>query len=134
MNKEDKIKAIETIIIRDGLDSPNRSQILTMKRRYLMSMLRSFGIPFHKIGEMFNRDHATAIHNIRQHHNSIDAKDKYYLTIIKECVDELESPPEAKYQRSLRNDILRCTSYNQIKSIKRRVLRGEYEELNVDEA
>lgn len=134
MNKQDKIKAIEAIIIRDGLDSPNRSQVLTMKRRYLMSTLRSLSLPFHVIGEMFNRDHATAIHNIKQHENSVQSKDKYYLTIIKECIDELESPPEDKYQRSLRNDILKCTSYNQLKSIKRRVLRGEYVELESIEA
>ncbi len=129
MNKKEKIKAIEAIIERDGLHTPNRKQVNNMRRRYLMTELKSMHMPLERIGDMFNRTHATVIHNIKQHHWSIESGDLYYITVIKDDMEELNGSINVKYRRILKNDILRCKSYNQLKSIKRRVLRGEYEEL-----
>ena len=129
MNKQDKIKAIKHIIQRDGLDTNSRYQVLIMRRRYLMAELRVLRMPFKAIGEMFNRDHATAMHNIKQHHWAIESGDTYYMTVIQDDIEELQGNAHVKNMRFLREDILKCKSYNQLKSIKRRVLRGEYEEL-----
>lgn len=129
MNKEDKIKVIKEIIQRDGLNTKCRKQVNSMRRRYLMATLRSLGMPYKVIGEMFNRDHPTAIHNIKQHNWSIEMGDIYYATVIQNDIDELHGTLEIKYRRYLKDDILKCKSYNQLKSIKRRVLRNEYEEL-----
>ena len=129
MTKNEKIKAIKHIIQRDGLDVQSRHQVLTMRRRYLMTSLRALNMPFKVVGEMFNRDHATVIHNIKQHHWSIESGDLYYTTVIQDDIDELMGTADVKYCRYLRDDILKCKSYNQLKAIKRRVLRNEYEEL-----
>jgi hypothetical protein len=129
MNKNDKIKAIKHIIQRDALDVASRHQVLTMRRRYLMAELRGLNLPFHAIGEMFNRGHATVMHNIKLHNWSIDGGDTYYMTVIQDDIDELQGNAHVKKLRFLKDDILKCKSYNQLKSIKRRVLRGEYEEL-----
>jgi hypothetical protein len=134
MNKNDKIKAIKHIIQRDALDVASRHQVLTMRRRYLMAELRGLNLPFHAIGEMFNRGHATVMHNIKLHNWSIDGGDTYYMTVIQDDIDELQGNAHVKNMRFLKDDILKCKSYNQLKSIKRRVLRGEYEELLIDEA
>lgn len=129
MTKNDKIKAIKHIIQRDQLDVKSRHQVLTMRRRYLMAELRALNLPFHSIGELFNRGHATVMHNIKQHNWSVESGDLYYITVIQDDIDELQGSANVKKLRFLRDDILKCRSYNQLKSIKRRVLRNEYEEL-----
>jgi hypothetical protein len=129
MTKNDKIKAIKHIIQRDGLDVQSRHQVLTMRRRYLMAELRALNLPFHGIGEYFNRGHATVMHNINQHNWAIESGDLYYITVIQDDIDELNGNANVKKLRFLRDEILKCRSYNQLKAIKRRVLRNEYEEL-----
>jgi hypothetical protein len=129
MNKNDKIKAIKHIIQRDALDVQSRHQVLTMRRRYLMAELRALNLPFHGIGEYFNRGHATVMHNINQHNWAIESGDLYYITVIQDDIDELNGSANVKKLRFLRDEILKCRSYNQLKAIKRRVLRNEYEEL-----
>ena len=129
MTKNDKIKAIKHIIQRDQLDVTSRHQVLTMRRRYLMAELRALNLPFHGIGEYFNRGHATVMHNINQHNWAIESGDLYYITVIQDDIDELNGSANVKKLRFLRDEILKCKSYNQLKSIKRRVLRNEYEEL-----
>jgi len=134
MNKQEKINKIRAIIQRDALDTKCRKQVNNMRRRYLMASLRALGIPFKAVGEMFNRDHATVMHNIKQHHWSIESGDTYYTTVIQDDIDELHSTAQVKTIRFLRDDILKCRSYNQLKAIKRRVLRNEYEELLTTDA
>ena len=134
MTKNDKIKAIKHIIQRDGLDVQSRHQVLTMRRRYLMAELRALNLPFHGIGEYFNRGHATVMHNINQHNWAIESGDLYYITVIQDDIDELNGSANVKKLRFLRDEILKCKSYNQLKAIKRRVLRNEYEELLTIEA
>jgi hypothetical protein len=129
MTKIEKIKAIKHIIQRDGLDVQSRHQVLTMRRRYLMAELRALNLPFHGIGEYFNRGHATVMHNINQHNWAIESGDLYYITVIQDDIDELNGSANVKKLRFLRDEILKCRSYNQLKAIKRRVLRNEYEEL-----
>jgi hypothetical protein len=129
MTKNDKIKAIKHIIQRDGLDVQSRHQVLTMRRRYLMAELRALNLPFHGIGEYFNRGHATVMHNINQHNWAIESGDLYYITVIQDDIDELNGSANVKKLRFLRDEILKCRSYNQLKAIKRRVLRNEYDEL-----
>ena len=129
MNKQEKIKAIKHIIQRDELDSKSRYQVLTMRRRYLMAELRALNLPFQSIGEYFNRDHATVMHNIKQHNWAIESGDLYYMTVIQNDIEELQGTAHVKKMRFLRDEILKCRSYNQLKAIKRRVLRNEYEEL-----
>lgn len=129
MTKNEKINAIKHIIQRDGLDTKSRHQVNNMRRRYLMTSLRALNLPFKAIGDLFNRDHATVIHNIKQHHWSVESGDIYYTTVIQTDIDELHGDINVKKLRFLRDDILKCKSYNQLKSIKRRVLRNEYEEL-----
>jgi hypothetical protein len=134
MTKNDKIKAIKHIIQRDGLDVPSRHQVFTMRRRYLMAELRALNLPFHGIGEYFNRGHATVMHNINQHNWAIESGDLYYITVIQDDIDELNGSANVKKLRFLRDEILKCKSYNQLKAIKRRVLRNEYEELLTTDA
>lgn len=99
-----------------------------------MAELRVLRMPFKAIGELFNRDHATAMHNIKQHHWGIESGDTYYMTVIQDDIEELQGNAHLKNMRFLREDILKCKSYNQLKAIKRRVLRNEYEELLTIEA
>ena len=99
-----------------------------------MAELRALNLPFHGIGEYFNRGHATVMHNINQHNWAIESGDLYYITVIQDDIDELKGNAHVKKMRFLRDEILKCKSYNQLKAIKRRVLRNEYEELLIIEA
>lgn len=129
MTKNDKIKAIKEIIQRDGLGTKCRKQVNNMRRRYLMASLRALDMPYKVVGEMFNRDHATVIHNIRQHNWSIESGDSYYITVIQDDINELNGVADVKYRRYLKDDILKCKSYNELKAIKRRVMYNKYQEL-----
>ena len=122
MNQFDKIKEL---IKRDKLNSKNRMHEYVYKRAYLMNELRSSGMHLIEIGKMFNRDHATVIHNLRTHEWMTSTNDKLYA----ECVDEyrfLLDQVDRESARDLVTDILKCKSYVTLKIIKSRIKRGVY--------
>lgn len=124
MNQFDKIKEL---IKRDKLNSKNRVHENVYKRAYLMHQLRSAGMNLIEIGKMFNRDHATVIHNLRTHEWLNSMNDKLYLEYTQEYRWLLERV-DRESARDLITDILKCTSYGTLKIIKSRIKRGVYAE------
>lgn len=124
MNQFEKIKEL---IKRDKLNSKNRVHENVYKRAYLMNELRSSGMNLIEIGKMFNRDHATVIHNLRTHEWMTSTNDKLY----RECICEYQfllDHVDRESARDLTTDILKCNSYATLKIIKSRIKRGVYAE------
>jgi chromosomal replication initiation ATPase DnaA len=78
----DLLKKISVLVEKDNLDSPSRKQNLKHKRCYLYRKMRDKGIPLQRIGEYFNRDHATIIHGLGM--EECFRNDKQYLKDTKE--------------------------------------------------
>lgn len=122
MNQFEKIKEL---IKRDKLNSKNRVHKNVYKRAYLMNELRSSGMSLTEIGKMFNRDHATVIHNLRTHEWMTSTNDKLYLEYTEEYRWLLEKV-DRESARDLITDIMKCQSHQALKVIKSRITRGVY--------
>jgi hypothetical protein len=82
---------VSKIINEEGLDTKNRKRELVYRRQYLMWFLRQkTHLGYTEIGEMFNRDHATAIHGVRCVDNAIATNDQYYMDRIIDLKNRLE--------------------------------------------
>jgi chromosomal replication initiator protein len=67
---------------REDLVSKSRSRPLTMARHIAMYLLRELtGLSLIKIGEMFDRDHSTALHGIKRIENLMPNRDTVYRQV-----------------------------------------------------
>jgi len=78
MNNEIE-KALE-IIEEYDLRSKSRKRELVYKRAFLTKYLRSYGIAFHKIGDMLDKNHATCHHYIKVF--DMYKEDDYFLLLV----------------------------------------------------
>ena len=59
---------IKELIAEFKLDKPNRKRDIVYKRYYLMHILHCRSrLCLREIGEMFNRDHSSVIHALKEH-------------------------------------------------------------------
>ena len=74
---------IAEIVDLEGLRQINRKHYLVHQRYYLMWFLRqNTKMSLTAIGQMFNRDHSTVIHAIKQHNDLVDVDDDMYKSNI----------------------------------------------------
>jgi len=121
MTKIDKIKEL---IEKDGLVTKSRHRYLVDKRNYMFNALREEGFTFQKIGEIFERNHATIINGIKKHKQLTKHKDYDYIINTKLYKEELES--DYIEPRSIEDDVLRCQDLKELKLIQERILMGKY--------
>lgn len=92
---------IKELIEEFQLQSKSRKREIVYKRYYLMNLLYSTsGMSLSSIGEMFNRDHSTVIHAIREHKRWFKKLDTEYLRAIHplpELVKETRELPDVNY-------------------------------------
>jgi len=73
------IPRIAEVIDLEDFKKVSRKQYLVHQRYYLMWFLKqNTKLPLTKIGQMFNRDHATVIYGIKCHQNLTITGDKVY--------------------------------------------------------
>lgn len=74
---------IKEIIAEFKLDKPNRKRDIVYKRYYLMHILHCRSrLCLREIGEMFNRDHSSVIHALKEHERWWSQLDEEYLRAI----------------------------------------------------
>tara|TARA_R110002124_G_scaffold111950_2_gene265921 strand:- start:1477 stop:1938 length:462 start_codon:yes stop_codon:yes gene_type:complete len=67
--------------------SKNRKRVIIDARRLYCGLLRSvFGLTFHQIGKILNKNHATIVHNVKIHDNFVRILKSY-----KRNYEEIES-------------------------------------------
>lgn len=74
---------IKELIAEFKLDKPNRKREVVYKRYYLMFILHSRSrLCLREIGELFNRDHSSVCHALKEHDRWWSQTDKEYLRAI----------------------------------------------------
>lgn len=79
---------IRFIVKKYDLDSPSRVREKAYRRFFMYDQLYPM-MTLAKIGELFNRDHATVLKGIREARMFESARDKYYLDIVKDIRKDL---------------------------------------------
>ena len=124
ISKMNRIDKILELIEKDGLVTKNRHRHLIDKRSYMFNALREEGFTFQKIGELFERNHATIINGIKKHKHLTKHKDYDYLINTKLYKEELQS--DYIEPRSLEDDVIRCQDLKELKLIQERLIMGKY--------
>lgn len=92
---------IKELIEEYQLNTRSRKRETVYKRYYLMNALfMQSKLSLTGIGELFNRDHSTVIHSIKEHKRWFKSMDQEYLRAIHplpELVKESKKLPEVKY-------------------------------------
>jgi len=74
---------IKEIIAEFKLDKPSRKREIVYKRYYLMNVLHCRSrLCLREIGELFNRDHSSVIHGLKEHKRWWSQLDEEYLRAI----------------------------------------------------
>ena len=81
---------IAYLITKDKLDIPNRKREVINKRMYLCNALYSYGYGYTFISKMFNKNHASIIHAIKQYKVLTNVNDFELIQDIKHYKDFLE--------------------------------------------
>lgn len=74
---------IKFLVKKYDLDTPSRLREKAYQRFFMYNLLYPM-MTLAKIGELFNRDHATVLKGIREARMFEQANDKYYLNIVKD--------------------------------------------------
>lgn len=119
----DFISNVYDIIEKYNLKEKNRKQSIIYKRYYLYAQLYKAKLSLTHIGKLFNKDHATVLHGLKMHKLYTAEKDGIYLHYVQPIIDELQYVPEA---RDLKNEILECSSLEELDIIKRNIERNLY--------
>lgn len=74
---------IKELIAEFKLDKPNRKREIVYKRYYLMNVLHCRSrLCLREIGELFNRDHSSVIHALKEHERWWSQLDEEYLRAV----------------------------------------------------
>ena len=122
------IDTILEFIERDKLASKSRLRELNHKRVYLYAFLRSNGYKLQEIGNMFNRDHATIIHGIKNYKLFKESKDPLFDADVFEYRNTLDNRynHSINLKRDIFEDLKSCNQFRDIEVIKRRIENGMY--------
>ena len=85
---------IAYLILKDELDIPNRKREVINIRMYLCNALYSYGYGYTLIAKMFNKNHASIIHAIKQYDALSNVKDVELIKDIAEYKCFLEERKE----------------------------------------
>ena len=128
MNEEMDFLATALFLIeKDKLNEKNRKRHIIYKKCYLQSKLRDYGMTYQAIGDLFNQDHSSIIHNVKTHadldeyyRDSYHADIHEYIVLLK---DFKIKPPK----RNLLKDIQNARTLYALGNIKRWLLEDKYE-------
>jgi hypothetical protein len=79
---------IKYLVAKYDLDSPQKTRDRSYRRYFLYDYLYPL-LTLEKIGELFNRDHATVLKGIRMAQLFESAHDQVYLEMVKDVRDDL---------------------------------------------
>lgn len=119
------IEKIQELISRDKLDSKSRERELVHKRIYLFALMRSHGYKLQEIAAMFNRNHSTVIHGIRNYKLFKRKKDPLFSIDVMEYMIIFETK-DINLKRDIFEDLKSCKMFRDLEVIKKRIDNGMY--------
>ena len=106
------------------LDKKSRAREYVYRRAFICYLLRKQGWTLQRIGDLFNRKHATILHSIGVHNQFMQHKDIIYLSYIQMEIELFD--PVIEVKRNIYDDILKCNNTTDLKIIKEMIANNEY--------
>ena len=120
---------IETENLRQRTKKPNKVH----RRWFIFAYLRKNNYVLREIAELFDMNHATIIHGIRQAQLFEQVKDEMFLIDTLDLFQEFKNKTIKIKDRNLIQDIMESKNLYDLTKIKRRLINNVYKNLDKNE-
>ena len=120
---------IKTENLRERTKKPNKVH----RRWFIFAYLRKNNYVYREIAEIFDMNHATIIHGIRQAELFEQVKDEMFLIDTLDLFQEFKNKTIKIKERNLIQDIMESKNYHDLTKIKRRLENNVYKNLDKNE-
>ena len=120
---------IETENLRQRTKKPNKVH----RRWFIFAYLRKNNYVLREIAELFDMNHATIIHGIRQAQLFEQVKDEMFLIDTLDLFQEFKNKTIKIKERNLIQDIMESKNLHDLTKIKRRLQNNVYKNLDKNE-
>ena len=120
---------IETENLRQRTKKPNKVH----RRWFIFAYLRKNNYVLREIAELFDMNHATIIHGIRQAQLFEKVKDEMFLIDTLDLFQEFKNKTIKIKERNLIQDIMESKNLHDLTKIKRRLQNNVYKNLDKNE-
>lgn len=117
---------IETENLRQRTKKPNKVH----RRWFIFAYLRKNNYVLREIAELFDMNHATIIHGIRQAQLFEQVKDEMFLIDTLDLFEEFKNKTIKIKERNLIQDIMESKNLYDLTKIKRRLINNVYKNLD----
>jgi hypothetical protein len=117
---------IETENLRQRTKKPNKVH----RRWFIFAYLRKNNYVLREIAELFDMNHATIIHGIRQAQLFEQVKDEMFLIDTLDLFEEFKNKTIKIKERDLIQDIMESKNLYDLTKIKRRLINNVYKNLD----
>ena len=123
---ENLIDRIHEIIENENLRERTKKPNKVHRRWFIFAYLRKNNYVLREIAELFNMNHATIIHGIRQAQLFEQVKDEMFLIDTLDLFQEFKNKIIKIKERNLIQDIMESKNLHDLTKIKRRLLNNVY--------
>ena len=123
---ENLIERIHEIIETENLRQRTKKPNKVHRRWFIFAYLRKNNYVLREIAELFNMNHATIIHGIRQADLFERVKDEMFLIDTLDLFEEFKNKIIKIKERNLIQDIMESKNLHDLTKIKRRLLNNVY--------
>lgn len=120
-----KVNNAIRVIEKFELAHKSRKREKVYQRAYLMAKLRQMGCTLEYIGGLFDKDHATVVHNIKTHNYFTKVGDLEYRLAVA-AVKETYKNMNKEIQSNIFDDVLTANDFNDLLTIKEKIHNGMY--------
>jgi hypothetical protein len=123
---ENLIERIHEIIETENLRQRTKKPNKVHRRWFIFAYLRKNNYVLREIAELFNMNHATIIHGIRQAQLFERVKDEMFLIDTLDLFEEFKNKTIKIKERNLIQDIMESKNLHDLTKIKRRLQNNVY--------
>jgi len=120
------IERLHEIIETENLTKRTKKPNKVHRRWFIFAYLRKNKFVYREIAEIFNMNHATIIHGIRQAKLFEQVKDEMFLIDTLDLFQEFNNKTIKIKERNLIQDIMESKNLHDLTKIKRRLLNNVY--------
>jgi hypothetical protein len=123
---ENLIERIHEIIETENLRQRTKKPNKVHRRWFIFAYLRKNNYVLREIAEIFDMNHATIIHGIRQAELFEKVKDEMFLIDTLDLFEEFKNKTIKIKERNLIQDIMESKNLHDLTKIKRRLINNVY--------
>ena len=130
---ENLIERLHEIIETENLTQRTKKPNKVHRRWFIFAYLRKNNYVYREIAEIFDMNHATIIHGIRQAELFEQVKDEMFLIDTLDLFQEFKNKTIKIKERNLIQDIMESKNYHDLTKIKKRLQNNVYKFLDKNE-